>query len=337
MTPPAPTHFGAADEFCIPDSAITADESSAPAIADLLRELLAWTEEIRDEIGDLKAALGSGKLAPAALAAPSHAPHAASSPAAKHTAYRQMIARVKSLVAGTVTKGATVAVISKGDDELLALDGLRAWHFPRTDSGAYAGHHPADGDVALAHLDDVRNKGAEFLIIPQTALWWLDHYPKFRDHLLSCCRQIARQDDACAIFQIREQAAGTPRSAGSDAYVRLCAQIRDFVASLVPKKSRLAVISKGDPELVDFPGIAAEHFPQQEDGLYAGHHPTDSEEAIAHVERFCADGGGYFLIPKPALWWLDFYREFHDWLASHARLVSRQKHLGLLYFLTPTE
>jgi hypothetical protein len=341
MTQPAPTQYGSAGELGIPDSAIANEalpesEPSRLEAGEQLRELLAWAREIRNEIGELKATLGHGK-GPSAPVAPVNTPHAPSSPAAKHAAYRQMIARMKSLVATTLPRGATAAVISKGDDDLLAIDGLHAWHFPRLDNGLYAGHHPADGDAALAHLNVVRDKGAEFLVIPQTSFWWLDHYPKFRDHLLTVCRQIARQDDTCAIFQIRERSANEPRSSGGDAYRRLCAQLRDFAASLVPKKSRLAVISKGDPELVDFPGIEAEHFPKQEDGLYSGHHPADSNEAIAHLATFRANGGGFLLIPKPSLWWLDFYGGFREHLGSHARLVSRQRHLGVLYFLTANE
>ena len=338
MTQPVQYDQVAEEDRDIPDAPAAAGpdagaHSSIPAVADLLRELLAWTEEIRDEIGDLKVALGSGKALPAALT-PTLPTHAASSPAAKHAAYRQMIARLKSLVASAVPKGATVAVISKGDDELLALDGVRAWHFPRCDSGVYAGHHPADSDAALAHLEDVRNKGAEFLIIPETSLWWLDHFPKFREHLTSSGRQIVRQEDTGAIFQIREHSTAAPRELDGGAYGRLCTQLRDFITGIVPKKSRIAVISKGDPELIDLPGLEAEHFPQQEDGLYSGHHPADSDEALAHLAAFRANGGGYLLIPKPALWWLDFYAGFRDCLETEGRLISRQKHLGVLFFLT---
>ncbi len=49
-----------------------------------------------------------------------------------------------------VPPGATVAVVSRGDDQLLSLDGRRGWHFPRADDGTYAGYYPATGTEAVA-------------------------------------------------------------------------------------------------------------------------------------------------------------------------------------------
>ena len=91
--------------------------------------------------------------------------------------------RVRQAVAASVPAGATVLVVSRGDDELLRIDGRRAWHFPREDDGAYSGHHPADSDEAIALLEQQRDAGAEFIVFPETAGWWLDHYEAFRDHL----------------------------------------------------------------------------------------------------------------------------------------------------------
>jgi hypothetical protein len=32
-------------------------------------------------------------------------------------------------------------------------------------------------------LERVRSRGAEFLVIPETARWWLQHYVQFGEHL----------------------------------------------------------------------------------------------------------------------------------------------------------
>ena len=37
-----------------------------------------------------------------------------------------------------------MAVISKGDEALLNLDGRKAWHFPQDEQGSYLGYHPPD-------------------------------------------------------------------------------------------------------------------------------------------------------------------------------------------------
>lgn len=93
-------------------------------------------------------------------------------------AYRRLVARVRSLVEEAIPHGATVAVISGGDDELLELDGRRAWHYPRTEGGRFAGHYPVDGVAAIAHLDELRADGARFLVVPITSSWWLREYPE---------------------------------------------------------------------------------------------------------------------------------------------------------------
>src|SRR5205085_1170358 len=102
---------------------------------------------------------------------------------AEHGAYEQLIARIRDAVAASIPAGATVAVVSKGDPKLLELAGRRAWHLPQTPHGVYAGHHPANGAEAVAQLEALRAKGAEFLLLPATSFWWLDHYAEFRRHL----------------------------------------------------------------------------------------------------------------------------------------------------------
>ena len=52
---------------------------------------------------------------------------------------------------------ATVLVASKGDAELLKLDGRTAWHFPQTLEGVYAGAHPA---VVAVDADEVIGFGS---------------------------------------------------------------------------------------------------------------------------------------------------------------------------------
>jgi hypothetical protein len=97
-----------------------------------------------------------------------------------------------------------VIVISKGDDELLRLDGKQGWHFPRATNGVYAGFYPADSAAAIAHLEELRAAGGDYLLIPETALWWLDHYAEFRRHLESHYRRvISRQQDGCVIFALQ--------------------------------------------------------------------------------------------------------------------------------------
>jgi FkbM family methyltransferase len=113
--------------------------------------------------------------------------------------YERMCRRVREVVDSSLPANCTVAVASKGDDQLLELGGRKGLHFPQDDAGVYAGCHPADSAEAIAQFESLRRKGAEYLVFPQTSAWWLDYYSEFRDHLRRECRVVVR-DEACVIF-----------------------------------------------------------------------------------------------------------------------------------------
>jgi len=118
--------------------------------------------------------------------------------------YAALVPRIKQAVAEVVPAGATVLVISRGDEDLVALDGRNGWHFPQDAAGAYAGCYPADGAAAVDQLESLRSKGAHFLAIPATAMWWLDHYEPFAWHLSRRYPVAAREDGAFVIFDLRK-------------------------------------------------------------------------------------------------------------------------------------
>jgi radical SAM protein with 4Fe4S-binding SPASM domain len=117
-------------------------------------------------------------------------------------AYAGIIARVRATVDDVVPEDATVLVASKGDDELTMLGGRRARHFPATDDGVYLGHHPADDDSAIAELERLRAEGADYLVLPATVAWWLEHYRRFADFLHDEGVTVA-EDSACVVFDLR--------------------------------------------------------------------------------------------------------------------------------------
>jgi len=120
--------------------------------------------------------------------------------------YKNIVPRIQEIVRAALPPEATVIVVSKGDEELLKLDGRRAWHFPQRDDGVYAGYYPASSAEAISHLEMLRSKGADYLLFPSAALWWLDHYVEFKQYLESRYREIVRQEDACLVFALREPA-----------------------------------------------------------------------------------------------------------------------------------
>ncbi len=117
---------------------------------------------------------------------PKQLPESADEPANDRWAladYRRLKRAIRVAVERSIPANATVMVVSKGDEALLEWKGIRGWHFPRTAKGQYAGHHPADSAAAIDHLEALRKQGGQYLLFPSTALWWLDHYQEFREHL----------------------------------------------------------------------------------------------------------------------------------------------------------
>jgi hypothetical protein len=247
-----------------------------------------------------------------------------------HQQYQQLITRIRAVVRNTVPAGATIAVVSKGDEELLKLDGRVGWHFPQTQNGTYSGHHPANSAEAIAQIEALRNKGAGYLLVPSSAFWWFEHYAEFTKHLTSRYPHVARRDDTCAIFALSPAGAAAGAASGqvegTTQYVHFVRQIREIVRSTLPPGSTILVISKGDQELVKLGSQKGWHFPQAQDGSYSGHDPADSGEAIAHLEALRAQGAEYLLVPSFASWWLEHYAELGRHVRTRYPLVVRQGH-----------
>jgi hypothetical protein len=122
----------------------------------------------------------------------------------KYLTYRRLVGRILEVANAVVPPETTVAVVSKGDEELLELGGGRqGWHFPQNEDGVYAGYYPADGAEAILHLEELREKGAEFLLFPSTAFWWLERYREFGEHLDSRYLRVWN-DEMFIMYELRE-------------------------------------------------------------------------------------------------------------------------------------
>jgi SAM-dependent methyltransferase len=103
-----------------------------------------------------------------------------------------LVADFRGLVAESVPPDGVVLVPSSGDEDLLEFGDQAGWHFPRDESGNYAGFNPADSGDAISQVEALRSLGATHIGFPSAELWWLDYYGELRDHLESRYRQIAR-------------------------------------------------------------------------------------------------------------------------------------------------
>lgn len=134
-----------------------------------------------------------------------------------------------------------------------------------------------------------------------------------------------------ARFERRHGRPWTPHTPPVDAdYEQLVAQLGDLVLTHVPEGHSVAVVSKGDPQLVEWRDRRGVHLPGDGAGGWAGHHPADGDAAVAELERAMGDGANYVLLPRPHTWWLQCYPELDEHLRTHFECVA-DVHAGVLF------
>jgi GT2 family glycosyltransferase len=163
-------------------------ESAEPPPAPALPELAAAAPRPAAEHAELLAAVRAAEARLAELGA------------GERLRYPDLVERIKQEAVEAVPEGATVLVVSRGDHELLRLDGRRARHFPEAPGGGYLGHHPSDGEQAIEMLERQRRDGADYLLMPATASWWLAHYTEFAEHLRDRCA--GAEYESCSIYRL---------------------------------------------------------------------------------------------------------------------------------------
>jgi glycosyltransferase involved in cell wall biosynthesis len=65
----------------------------------------------------------------------------------------------------------------------------------------------ADEHEAIAHLETLRTRGGEFLLIPAASYWWLGRYARLRRHLQEHYPVAFEGEDTCLIFDLRDKKA----------------------------------------------------------------------------------------------------------------------------------
>ena len=176
--------------------------------------------------------------------------------------YEGLRERVRETADAMIPRNATVLVVSRGDEELLRIGPRRALHFPQDEFGRYAGYHPQDSDAAIEVLENMRARGGEYLLLPSTAFWWLDHYEGFRDHLEGNYDPIVSADD-CVVFElgatgVQTTAADADTKGMSTATSgrQLAGPLDELLRALLPADSSIAVVARenlGIPTAQPFP------------------------------------------------------------------------------------
>jgi hypothetical protein len=118
---------------------------------------------------------------------------------ARMVAYRGLVERIRDRTLAVVPQGGLVAMVSRGDDRLLQLEGRVAVHFPADAAGQYAGYYPENAGEAVEQLLELRSRGTQFVVFPATAFWWLEFYPQLASWLRPA---LLWSNDDCAIYEL---------------------------------------------------------------------------------------------------------------------------------------
>jgi hypothetical protein len=211
--------------------------------------------------------------------------------------YSRLLVEVHVAVRTTVPRGRTVLVVSRGDEQFVRLEGRRGWHFPRHEDGRWAVFHPADAREAVEHLESLRSQGAQYLVFPQTAFWWLDYYGGLREHLEARYKLLA-SGETCWIYDIR---AGRARGmgAGSATGEADTSRVNEIVRRLLRPDAKVALLT----------------------------------ENVADLAALSERGVQFLVVPRSASGWVKPHPELETHLREHHRLIMRQEHLCEIYEL----
>jgi hypothetical protein len=239
--------------------------------------------------------------------------------------HQKLLTRIHKIAARMIPAGATVAVVSRGEGEIVDLDGRTGWHFPRQDDGEYAGYHPANSADAIEHLEKVREDGADYLLFPSTALWWLDYYGGFKDHLESKYPCVVTQKDTCLVFKLSPGGGsswlGVERGKRED----LATQFHQLLASLLPAGSEVAVVSLGNKRLLAHDVLREREF------------ASSGDDPVTELEALREKGVRYLAIPQTAFGWLGMQSELVERLRQSSRFITRQEHVCEVYELSMSD
>jgi glycosyltransferase involved in cell wall biosynthesis len=95
---------------------------------------------------------------------------------------------------------AAITVIDDGTLEVGPIGGHE--RLPFTHGDLYIGAPETDAD-AIELAEHLRSQGARLLVIAWPSFWWLDHFPRFREHLFRRFNLLS-QDDVAVVFDLGE-------------------------------------------------------------------------------------------------------------------------------------
>ena len=124
--------------------------------------------------------------------------------------HRKLVEQVRRFVEVHVPPGAPTLVATYGDEAMLLLGDRPTEPFPRSAPGIVADYTDVRANEAIAQLAELRDSGAEFLLVPSMALPWLATHPELERHLEERHTVIARERGIGTIYALGRQQGQIP-------------------------------------------------------------------------------------------------------------------------------
>jgi 4-amino-4-deoxy-L-arabinose transferase-like glycosyltransferase len=105
----------------------------------------------------------------------------------------------------TTPENSLIIAADNGDPTVFYYGERRGWHIPE-EGGIYNGE-PTDSEQAMADLENLRKRGATYLVFTTNTIWWLDYYKEFAQRVA----QSATLTEATAEFRIYKLNAASDR------------------------------------------------------------------------------------------------------------------------------
>jgi glycosyltransferase involved in cell wall biosynthesis len=217
--------------------------------------------------------------------------------------YHQLVERIREVIRTTLPLRARVIVVSKGDEALLDLGGRRGWHFPQAEGG---GPERLFGEGAQGSIE-----------VP-----WIETGKGYEFRLYAGTDRAKRLATVTVTPDEWDTPPANPARSPGGAFV--AADPNPVLAGSGFGATTLNW-STGD-------GSDGQVYLSVQ-GEYAGHYPSGSEEAIAHLEALQASGGEFVVFPATSLWWLEHYEGFGKHLRANYRLIYDREDTCLIFSL----
>src|SRR5205085_6200709 len=118
-------------------------------------------------------------------------------------------------------------------------------------------------------------------------------------------------------------------------YEPTAAPMRDAglkLKTISPANALIVAADNGDPTVFYYAERKGWHF-LEKDGIYNGE-PIDSAQAIVDLENLRRRGASYLVFTSNTSWWLDYYAELGQYVATNSTLVQTSSQFKI-YKLNP--